>query len=72
MIFKERKANENQPLVLNEVRQLSELSKRRAKCGSTQKKKQPSNLEYEKDDVERAKKIFQRKPTVFKKVTFLI
>jgi hypothetical protein len=58
LIFKERKANENQPLVLNKVRQLSQLSKRRAKCGSTQKKKQPSNLEYEKEDVERAKRFF--------------
>jgi hypothetical protein len=58
---------------LNEVRQPAELRQRKPKKGVAQKRKQEGKfkIEYETNDMERAKKIYQRKPTLITKVIII-
>ena len=61
------------PFLLNEVRQPAELRQRQPKKGVAQKRKQEGKckIEFETNDIERAKKIFQRKPTLISKVVII-
>jgi hypothetical protein len=60
------------PLLLKEVGHISQLGQRETKEGGEKKKKQGSKfeIEYEENDMERAKKAHQRKRTLFSKVMF--
>ena len=70
-------------MFLKEVRQVCELEQRRPKEKKNEeenkeekKKKEKQGgeiiIKYETDDIERAKKIHQRKPTLFSNVKYLL